>query len=59
MVGVYLKLCLYSGEAYSLKGIREGLLENTFRRGKDLVVISRNSWATLERSRGLYVIRFV
>ena len=34
-------------------------MENIFRRGKDLVVISRNSWATLERSRGLYVIRFV
>ena len=34
-------------------------MENTFRRGKDLVVISRNSWATLKRGKGLYVIRFV
>ena len=35
---------------------RMGLLENTFRRGKDLVVISRNIWAELERCRGLGVI---
>jgi hypothetical protein len=28
--GVYLKLCLYGGRAYSLKGIREGLIGKYF-----------------------------
>ena len=54
--GVYLKLCSYGGRAYSLKGIREGLIEKYFRRGKDLVVISRNIYAELEKCRGLGVI---
>ena len=44
---------LYSGGAYSLKEIREGLFCNCFWDGKGLIEILENIRATLKMGRGL------
>ena len=50
---------LYSGGAYSLKEIREGLLCNYFWDGKGLIGILENIRATLKLGRGLSGIIFI
>ena len=57
--GVYLKLCLYGGRAYSLKEIREGLLYKYFLGWKDLIIIFENICVTPKRGRGLFKIMFI
>ena len=50
---------LYSGGAYSLKEIREGLLCNCFWDGKGLIEILENVRATLKLDMGLFGIIFI
>ena len=50
---------LYSGEAYSFKEIREGLLCNYFWDDKGLIGILENIRATLKMGRGLFRINSI